>query len=66
MIERWANGDGTYNGVAMLGELAGIPADEVAWMVTRMKQLIRINGKSAAEAMAIVKEEAKSHPWQKS
>lgn len=60
MIERWANGDGTYNGVAML---AGLAPEEVAWTAARIKQLVVVEGRPAAEAKAIVAGEAKNKPW---
>jgi len=66
MIERWANGDGTYNGVAMLAELAGLSREEVTWTAARLKQLITVDRVPATRAKAIVAEEAKSQPWQKS
>lgn len=63
MIERWSNGDGTYNGVAILAELSGLAPAEVAWTAARLKQLIGVEGRPATEAKAIVTAEAKETPW---
>lgn len=63
MIERWANGDGTYNGVRMLAELSGLSAAEVAWTAARIKHLVVVEKKPAAEAKAIVAAEAQGKPW---
>jgi len=56
------NGDGTYNGLAMLSQLSGIPYDEVCWTAKRLQTLKRA-GTSSDEAKAIVKREAQTKPW---
>lgn len=64
MFERYKNTDGkTYNGVAMLAEVTGLPYNEIAWTAERMKQLMINEGKSKDEAREIVKVEAASKPW---
>lgn len=64
MFERYKNTDGkTYNGVAMLAEVTGLPYNEIAWTAERMKQLMINEGKSKDEAREIVKAEGKSKPW---
>jgi hypothetical protein len=65
MFEKFKNANGTYNGVAMLAELSGLPYAEVAWSADRLKQLMTVEGKSKEVAVAIVKEEGKSKPWNK-
>lgn len=60
-----ANGDGTYNGAAMLARLTGLPYEEVAWTAKRLQQLMREVGLPKAQAIAQVKAEAASKPWLK-
>lgn len=60
-----ANGDGTYNGAAMLAQLTGLPYEEVAWTAKRLQQLMRDAGLPKAQAIAQVKAEAASKPWLK-
>ncbi len=61
-FDRWKNPDGTYNAVAMLSELSGVPAPEVAWTGRRLGELMRA-GKTREEAVAIVRAERPSAPW---
>jgi hypothetical protein len=64
MVEKYKNSDGkTYNGVAMMSELTGLSQEEIAWIASRIQQLIHQEGKTKDEAAAIVKEESKSKPW---
>lgn len=64
MFERYKNTDGkTYNGVAMLAEVTGLPYNEIAWTAARIKELMITEGKSKDEAREIVKVEGKSKPW---
>jgi uncharacterized protein YoaH (UPF0181 family) len=58
------NPDGTYNLVTYLSSLTGLSEAEVQWTAERLKQLMKVEGKSKAEATAIVKEEGKSRPWE--
>lgn len=59
------NPDGTYNGVKTMAALSGLSEAEVEWTFKRIRALIVDQKKAAAEAKAIVGEEAKSKPWEK-
>lgn len=63
MFDRFANGDGTYNGVKALAAWSGLSEEEVAWTANRMKQLVGVEKLTADQAKAIVKAEAKEQPW---
>lgn len=65
MIAAYRNPNGTYDGVAMLSDLSGIPRAEVEWTAGRLSQLIARENRPKAEALAMVKEEVKSKPWEK-
>lgn len=56
------NPDGTYNGVKFMAAVSGLSEAEIAWMAARIKALIA-EGKTRAEARAIVKAEARVKPW---
>jgi hypothetical protein len=62
-VDRHRNADGTFDGVGLLAGLSGLDRAEVKWMFERMVQLLRVEGKSRAEAKAIIAEEAKARPW---
>lgn len=64
MFDKYANGDGTFNGASMLADLSGISDAEITWTFNRIKELLKA-GKTATEAKAIVKEEAKTRPFDK-
>lgn len=59
------NPDGTYNGVKTMAALSGLSEAEVLWTFNRLQQLIVREKKPAAEARAVVREEAKAKPWEK-
>lgn len=63
-ISDFANGDGTYNGVALLAALTGMPASEVAWTAERIKALTA-QSLPRPYIHAVVTEERKSEPWNK-
>lgn len=64
LFEDFKNPDGkTYNGIKMLQALTGLPEGEIKWMAERIGQLIR-QKIPKNEALIIVKEEAKSKPWE--
>jgi len=64
MFDRYRNADGkTFNGVAMMADLTGLSQAEVRWTAERLRQLMHADGKSKAEALAIVKAEACHRPW---
>ena len=64
MFDRYRNADGkTFNGVAMMADLTGLPQAEIRWTAERLKQLMHSEGKSKDEALAIVKAEAAARPW---
>lgn len=62
-FDSYSNGDGTYNGVAMLADLSGLSREEILWTFNRIKQLRQVEGKSKEEALGIVKAESKNRPW---
>lgn len=64
-MEKHRNADGTYNGVAVMAEMTGLGEIEVRWVFQRIKQLIRVEGKTRAEAVAMVKAESVDRPWEK-
>ncbi len=59
---RWRNADGTYNGVAMMADITGLSREEIAWTWDRLSTLLK-SGMAKHEALALVKEQAKSKPW---
>ena len=64
-MEEFRNpGTDTYNGIKMLAAISGLSEAEVAWTAKRMQQLIREERLPAAEAKAIVRQEAKARPWE--
>jgi len=65
MLDEFKNADGTYNGVAFLAALSGLSEVEIKWTADRLKQLMHVEKKSKEEATGIVKEEAKTKPWEK-
>ena len=46
-----------------LAKMSGLSREEILWTFCRMRAL-RAEGKTPAEAKAIVKEETKSKPWE--
>lgn len=62
-MNEFRNPNGTYNGVAMLAKLSGLPEKEIAWTAARIKQLMAVEGKPKSEALSILREEAKAKPW---
>lgn len=64
MIEQFANGDGTYNGVKALAFLSGLSEAEVAWTAKRIQELMRA-GSTRELASAQVRKERKAQPWKK-
>lgn len=64
MFEQFKNPDGkTYNGIAAMSTVAGIPQEELAWMARRIKELT-VAGIPRADISAMVKAEAKEKPWE--
>lgn len=57
------NPDGTYNGVTYMSEMSGLSQAEIKWMWERQK-VLRDTGHTVAEIKAIIKEEARSRPWE--
>lgn len=57
------NPDGTYNGVKMMAALSGLSEAEIKWTFDEMKRLMN-SGMAKEEAKALVKERAKSKPWE--
>lgn len=64
MFEAYRNQDGTYNGVAMMADMTGLSRVEVEWTAGRVAQLMVKEQRTRADAVAIVKEEAKGKPWE--
>lgn len=62
-MSAFRNPNGTYDGAAMLSAMSGISKDEILWTFNRLKHLMHVDGKSKAEAQAIVKEECRAQPW---
>lgn len=61
MTRPTANGDGTYNGIAVLSKLSGLSYDEIEWMAKRTMEL---RGQYSKETVvAMIKDEARSKPW---
>ena len=58
-------GRDTYNGVRLMSDLSGLSQMEIRWTFDRLKQLMTGEGKSKEKAMAIVKDEGKSRPWER-
>lgn len=63
-MSKHVNKDGTINGVTLFSELSGLSQSEIRWMFERMKYLLHVEKRSKDEAKAIVKQEAKSRPWE--
>lgn len=64
MFEQFKNPDGkTYNGIAAMSAVSGIPQAELAWMAKRIKELT-VAGMPRAEISATIKAEAKAKPWE--
>lgn len=63
MKEKWANGDGTYDGAQMLADLSGLTRAEIDWTWKRLKELLD-SGMSRKEAKAKVGAEAVTRPWE--
>jgi hypothetical protein len=62
-MDKHRNPDGTWNGVKLLNELTGLSEAEIVWTFSRTKELMVVEGKSAAEAKAIVEREIPARPW---
>lgn len=61
------NPDGkTYHLGRLMEALTGgkISSAETMWTAERLRQLMRDQGKPKAEAVAIMREEAKAKPWE--
>ena len=64
MFDQFRNPDGkTYNGVAAMVAVTGIPPDEMAWMAKRIQALVKA-GTPRGQISRMVKEEAKARPWE--
>lgn len=63
-FDEFSNGDGTYNGVALLSRISGLSMAEVYWTANRLKHLLKVEKRTKDEAKSIVREEAKSRPWE--
>lgn len=64
MFEQFRNpGSNTFNGVKAMAAWSGLTEAEVAWTAARIKELIAA-GKSRQEAVAIVRAEGKTKPWE--
>lgn len=63
-LDRYSNGDGTYNGAALLADISGLSRAEIRWTAERLKALLHTEKKTKTEALAIVREESKSRPWE--
>ncbi|GAB2703946.1 hypothetical protein [Comamonas sediminis] len=64
MFEQFKNPDRkTYNGVAAMAAVTGIPPAEMAWMAKRIQALVKA-GTPRAQITLMVKEEAKARPWE--
>ena len=61
-MEQFRNPNGSYNGIKALAAWSGLSEAEVKWTAERMKALIK-SGVPAKQAIATLKEEAKSRPW---
>ena len=62
---KYQNADGrTYNGVRMMSDISGLSQAEIRWTFDRLKQLMTAEGRPKAEAIEIVKDEARSRPWE--
>lgn len=48
----------------LLSELSGLSVAEVQWTADRIKQLMVVEKQPKAEALRIVREEARSRPWE--
>lgn len=59
------NPDGTYNGVKTMAALSGLSEAEVEWTFKRIRTLIIDQKMPRAQALPIVREEAKTKPWEK-
>lgn len=59
------NGDGTYNGAALLARLTGLSYAECAWTARRLLHLMRVEGMPKADALELVKREAADKTWLK-
>ena len=63
-MESYRNAAGTYDGEALMADLTGLSKEELKWTADRLRQLMTNEGRSKDEAVAIVREEAKSRPWE--
>lgn len=63
-FEQYRNPNGTYNGVKAMSDLSGLSEAEVLWTFNRIKHLIQVDKMPRLEAVAKVKEEGKSKPWE--
>lgn len=60
------NPDGTYHLGRVFESLTNgkISSAEIMWMANRLKHLMHVEKKTKDEAKAIVKEEARTKPWE--
>lgn len=65
-LKDFQNADGTYNGVALMSKVTDLSQAEIAWSFERMKHLLHVEKKTRSEAVAILKTECASRPWESS
>ncbi len=58
------NRNGTYNGVTFFSEMTGLSQDELTWTWKRLQELMNGQKMPKEDALAIVRREQKSRPWE--
>jgi hypothetical protein len=61
---KFRNPDGTWNGINVMSAMTGLSTAEVEWTAKRLIDLMHHQKRSREEALAIVREEAKTKPWE--